>query len=436
MRSSRLNKIMIGFIPVFFLFLTALLSFSAHGAQHNDDYFISLFSSTAFPEAFPPLFLSKSLGVILNHLSQNYPMINWFYLIERFIAWASISYFSVLVLRRIKPICIPLCIIFIVFMLLFIECVWRSNFTFVATISTLSGSTGILLSVQDVIASKKLNWGIYIIGIFLFALGANVRLESWLLVCPFLLLIVSIFLFFNRKYTPLKTYKTKEIALLCFAPFVLCGVTIGLGIFCYQDPSYQYWMEYNSLRSKLFDFPQIDYYSISNQLNAIGVSLNDYSLIRTSNLFDQEFFSLEKLKQVLSIVEQYHSGINLNASPSDGIRNLPQYLLFSVIALYLFTICFTVNWNGCIAVALFISVALFLILFFKCMGRLPERVENSIWAYGMVLSVFTFKVTGLRQRKKRSIRNLLTGATALACIVAISCFGLISANNVFPKLLE
>lgn len=72
---------------------------------------------------------------------------------------------------------------------------------------------------------------------------------------------------------------------------------------CRED--YRYYMDYSYARAYLVDYPLPEYETCEEELSEIGISRTDYELIVSWCFADREVFSLEKMKEVLSVVEKY-----------------------------------------------------------------------------------------------------------------------------------
>lgn len=72
---------------------------------------------------------------------------------------------------------------------------------------------------------------------------------------------------------------------------------------CQED--YRYYMDYSYARAYLVDYPMPDYETCAEELSEIGISRTDYELIVSWCFGDRKVFSLEKMREVLSVVEKH-----------------------------------------------------------------------------------------------------------------------------------
>lgn len=375
----------IAILAILFSFIVvASLTLSTLGTQDPDDYTIGLMLCSFWPNQNLSLFIGAPLSYFILFLNNIFPLLNWYYIIERvfvFISLAFITYASVVFVPRGNPLTSLGALI--VLILLISGTLINSNFTFVAAFLTISGEYGLLLNVL----SKKMGQLSKGIAVALFYLGFLYRPTAWLLTIPFFILALFITCFLLRGTLTFRqsviahlrssqSYPILTACLICVVSFLVSQVAI------HNSPGIAYWDRYNLVHSALFDYPLPAYSEIASQLQGIDVSENDYILMRKGMTFDSSVFTLEKMMQTLAIAQDG------NALPGNAFFNYLSIehffsnpiLVVVISATVLIALIVCPRKITLAILASFIALALACCTYFTWIGRLPLRVENTIWA--------------------------------------------------------
>lgn len=185
-----------------------IYSFSAQygGDGTNDDFAIGIALSGRIPEANMSLFVNAAFCNIVALLNQGIPDINWFWLIERFVAFASLSSLLFVGLEKHNEYPALLVLAACACMLLLAGCTYQGNFSYVASFATVAGGVVLLIGIKTPY-SANYKKPLTAIGVSLMVIGFSIRIESFLLFMPFfslqlsgrfyLILRVTAFLFTN-----------------------------------------------------------------------------------------------------------------------------------------------------------------------------------------------------------------------------------------------
>ena len=138
-------------------------------------------------------------------------------------------------------------------------------------------------------------------GILIYILGSLTRYSCSLLALPY----VGIWMiqYFGRQLRK-RQFLIKEDLIL----IVLFVVAIGVAGGGHAYHTYKYseletisdYMEYNSARASAYDYLVSDYWAYYDFFEKIGVSYNDYDMLRGSMIYD-DFFSIDKYRQIAKI---------------------------------------------------------------------------------------------------------------------------------------
>ena len=72
-----------------------------------------------------------------------------------------------------------------------------------------------------------------------------------------------------------------------------------------QDEEYSYYRAYSEARASIVDSEDYGYEAYEEKLREIGVSENDYKMMRSWNFADNTIFSKEILEQTGDIIREY-----------------------------------------------------------------------------------------------------------------------------------
>lgn len=119
----------------------------------------------------------------------------------------------------------------------------------------------------------------------------------------------------------------------------------AVDIFTYlNDEQSEYFREYNIARSKIVDWPDYGYAAYAERLQKIGVSENDYYILRSWNFADNNVFSLEQMQKIADIITEYNQQQKLdleNVYEQIQTRKILNYpVAIASIVLSVLYICF------------------------------------------------------------------------------------------------
>lgn len=187
-----------------------------------------------------------------------------------------------------------------------------------------------------------------------------------------------------------------SLVALCF------GINITENFIVKQNDGLSYYCEYTAARSAVWDYPIPDYEQCKEEYDKIGIDANDIEMLRQGYLDDKGAFSLEKLKEIKSIQQNYNSqnksyiGIlkNMIVDEIGGMRALVDkgIALFAFGIIFLSFIILMKKRNYFIPLCLGISVfGFYYYLWFS--SKVPYRAVYVLLLAATVYLLYSFSIT-------------------------------------------
>ena len=235
-----------------------------------------------------------------------------------------------------------------------------------------------------------------ILGTIFISCGFMWRIESALLLMPFLLLDLFVCIVFlpedrNNRFRMIK--RTCRI----FLPSVICVSMLCVLDFGYKhSEKYAEAVEYNNALSTMLDFPTEDYENVKKMLP--GVSENDYESLKTGLYADTELLSLSYVLDIADMgaeerhIPEWQEIIKTNKIIADLVLSSPKTMFYYLVLAILFLLILVSEhkWYYKLEAAVAFLGAYMILFYFAFIGRLPLRVFNSVTygIYGIVLLLF------------------------------------------------
>lgn len=291
----------------------------------SDDYYMSEISYGAASGNYDVhlIYSNILLGYLIKGLLLLVPQVPWYVMLQIIavfcafvtITWYLLKYYSnksILVLSFI-------------FLLWFgYECYIRITFTKTSFILI---TCGVFLLFKE-IASNKKQWKLCVIGLLEVFIGLLYRRANLSSVLGMMIGVcfIEIFSWYLKKEN-IKFIAKKGILYLCSLCLML-GVSSALA----QINQYMYsltpgWDDYyylNNLKSMVVDYTSNNYGSNADKYQAIGISNNDLEMIYNNDLYDFDFITEEKIRDIVSIAQtEKQSG---GWKELFNIRNIAEFL--------------------------------------------------------------------------------------------------------------
>lgn len=363
-------------INLFFLFL--ILIFCDLKYEVSDDFVMASIMSGAYGDTQNPhmVFVNIILGYLLLPLYKILPQVSWYFVLQiAMITLSSIAVTFFLLDRLERKIAYMLTTLLLFFfvsdMLILVQ------FTKTAAFAVMAGSILFIDALYN--AKKKIR---IFIGGLLCLFGTMLRFSTIYLAGAFLILILL--------YETICVFRRntgKELAVKITQTFisgaVLIAVACGLQFVnstAYDNEEYAYYDAYNTARSSIVDSPDYGYEAYAEGLQGLGVSENDYFMIRTWSFADNDVFTLDKMEKIGEVVEEYKKSLGIpwedtfESLQKRGITNYPVFLACAVLLI----LQIVMNQKKVWGMAAGAVVSIGLMSYFALLGRCLYRIEFSI----------------------------------------------------------
>ena len=374
----------------------------------DDDYAISYFLSGAIPNMGLSLFVNAVLSRVVFAFNQLVPSVNWFFFFEYFSAFLATWAFSYAVLTYV-PLGTGLAATGFAVCFVLPLCIASSNFTVVAGLCSAVGMMLLIIRLYSDETSK----GIGYVGALLFALGMMWRFTMFLAALPFgLIAVICWVIHITRDGTSRAIVAEKTRPL--FAALILCTIFYTSDCIAWQQPDWKQWLDYNTPRSAVVDFPMPTYAEAKDYLTSINVSENDYTMLTTWAGADTDVFPLEKIKEVAS----------LKRTPAKS----PQQILSAFIAFLMsagnripcyipILICLALLLIHCkrnaLPMAITVVLAMCMCTYFALVNRLLDRVEAPVWCY-VLCSCLAISAKSRNTKQEPSRHRFASGVVGIS----------------------
>ena len=381
-------------------FLTLVLIFCEIKYETSDDNIMSAIIAGAYGGSPNPhmIYINILWGYFLMPFYYLIPNVSWYLIFQLLLCFFSFTAVTYLLLRRLDIVMgLMLSILFITF---FSDDAYIVvQFTKTAILAVMAGS---VLFLWALFCDEAKNWKAVIAGGILVFCGTLIRFNTIYIAGGFLLLIL--FVEFFKLISGAIVEKRRKIIKIILCGAILISAAVGAkwyDTYAYDnDNDYRFFREYGEARANIVDRKDYEYSSCAEAYEQIGLSANDYRLLRTWNFADPEFYNLERLRETGEVISEYQSSLGIDRDQIKqrlSERNYWQYLvLWACVFLLFLSIVFNKKYWWIMFVIATIGCAY--IVYFAIIGRLVYRME-----YAVFLSMF---LTAIYYWDRRPLRNL------------------------------
>lgn len=294
------------------------------------------------------------------------------------------------------------------------------QFTTTAACTTATGCLVIFNALTH--KKKKKN---YTLGIFLIILGACLRIDCIYFSLYFMGLVWLIYIV--RSIRKCNSHKTiKKVVINYFIPFFLALVVIVILELSQQilmdkaSPGFKSW---NETRSYVDDYEIPDYLQNYEKYNEIGMSYNDYQILKSWNNIDPDFFTEELYQQIKNIKDEQNSQQFENIGFYKGLINninvISGNILFWIFLLTIIVIGLFFSIGLAVDIGILFTGMIILSTYFSFRGRLIWRTEWPIWIVLSIAIIALFVVRRFLINLKSPIKRKDVCITILLAIVLL-----------------
>ncbi len=408
-------------IGINLFFLIMILVFCEVKYEVSDDFVMASILSGAYGGELNPhmIFINVLWGYFLMPLYRIFPGISWYLIGQLFLCFLSFTAVTYMLLERLE-IWMAL-VLSVVFITSFSNDAYiLVQFTKTASLAVMSGSLLFLWGVFHL--RDKQRRKIVISGGFLVLAGSLIRYNSIYIAGGFILGIVIIefvrMFLKQRKEIFGKGIKIAAIGMiLIFA--VQSGRWIDKAIYN-SDKEYNYFKEYNAARANIVDWPDYGYWMGELEYKEMGLSEQDYFMMRTWNFADNKVFNLGVLESAGEKLKEIHSEVSISITSKVEEIKSRGYLLYPVVWACIILLVLSIVLNKTIwwtSLAACCVGGMYLVYFFVS-GRVVYRVEYAVFSCVFLAIIYFFEKEGCKDLcYKQEVRQ--------ACaILVVLCMGL------------
>ena len=371
--SIKNRKLLCAFIINIFFFVLVLL-FCDIKYETSDDFVIASILSGAYGNEVNQrmIYINPLIGYILTPLYNIWPQISWLFIYQLssiFISSTTVCY----VFFKRTSIAIAAMLSLMLILFFSNDAYILMQYTKTAMLSTISG--GILF----IWALKNQNLISITAGMLMCINGILIRYSVIFIAAGFLIFI------FVKELIHLFKYKKQLLKVGIFA-FILSILAINVKVFDYYlyqtEDQYKFYYDFNKARTQIVDYTDYGYETYAKELEEIGVSENDYYMLKTWNFADSDYFTLKKMQQVAEIIQSHYKShkITFEKTLEDfQTREIWGYpiCIICVILLFLEVVLNKKEWKTMIY-SFFIGIA-YLIYFLAIRERCIYRIEYCVF---------------------------------------------------------
>lgn len=373
------------------VFLALVLVFCEIKYETSDDYIMAAIMSGAYSGTPNPhmIFINILWGYLLLPFYYLVPQISWYLIAQLALCYCAFTAVTYLMLKRLDTIMgIMLSVLFITF---FSDDAYiMVQFTKTAILAVMAGS---ILFLWALFHDERCRKREIAAGAVLVVAGSLIRYSVIYIAGGFLLFIL--FIEFIQFFCYKCEGKWRKFVQIAVCGVILIGVVVSakqLDRYIYNSsPEYKFFREYGSARGGIVDKKDYGYEACEEEYKKLGLSENDYVLLRTWNFADPGFYTLELLQKVEKIVNDYQNEMVIDRDYIKyelSTRNYWEYpALWACVILVLLSIVFNKKywWASLISA----GGAYLYLCYFVATGRIVYRIEYAVFL-GMFLAIFYF----------------------------------------------
>lgn len=375
------------------LFLASVLALCDVKYEVSDDFIMSVIMSGAYGGSLNPhlIFINILWGYLLLPFYSVLPQISWYLVFQLALCFLSFTLVSYMVLKKLNR-SMAIMIIILLLTVFGSDAYLLVQFTKTAMIAVMSGS---IVFIWALFEEKSLR--IEISAAILCVFGTWLRFNIIYLAGGFLLFILIVeIVHMWRAYANHRSF-FKQIGKIAGAGILLILVAVGCVAFDQysynKDPEYQYFREYSEARAAIVDASDYGYEAYAEELQQLGISENDYRMMRNWNFADNEAFSLDIMQKTADIIENYRKNVEISKETIlENIQNrgLQGYPIFiACVVLTVLGIVFQKKW--CWTGMITWGVGFLYIVYFFLIERTVYRTEYAVFLGGFLCILYFWK---------------------------------------------
>lgn len=396
------------------VYLASILLFCDIKYEVSDDFVMSTIISGAYGNGYNPhlMFINVIWGYLLLPFYYLLPGISWYLIAQLLVIFLSFTVISYMLLERLER---PVAFLFIIVLLtVFADDAYiLVQFTKTAMIAVMGGGIVFLW----VLFHEKFRPLLIGAGLLCLA-GTLIRFMTIYMAGGFFLIVLVV-----EFWRLIKEKKWRRFIWTVISGTILISLAVGMkaaDTYIYEhDEEYAFYREYDDARASVTDASDYGYWAYEEELNKIGISENDYYMMRSWNFADNEIFSAEILRKTGEILDIYKHDLGISKESlleNFQIRGIIGYPVFLVCLGTIFAsiLLGRKEWLlnlGCL------TVGGTYILYFFIKERTVYRIEYGIFL-GIFLSVLYFWKRNSKDKKTYFVEmNKICAILIIVCLI-------------------
>lgn len=357
------------------------------------------------------------LGLILSMLYRIKQSIPWYTLFQYGVLFVSFAAITHVLWEKSKGICFALFssagIVYFSW-----EGYIQLQYTKTAGIASVAGVVLIFYALREERTGK---WPV-ILGFALSAMGFMYRRWQFVAELPLMAGIgVSELLRMRHLEKPLCRERVLAYVKTFGALMLMVGVLYGADYCAYQSEEWQEYLEYNRVRTILFDYGFPQYENYEEQYQELDLDRNAYELMRSWNHMDPEKFGIPVMEKLIALKERPRIDAAFFAGfAEDVLKKFPGVAacVCAILMLVYWLLFGKHNLADLLSVLYELAVVMMLYIYLYYQGRyLVNRVDVGIWLAVLVTAGWNF-VPKTGRAGKISMTGLPIGALSFS-----RCYG-------------
>lgn len=399
-------------IIISFIYMVVSILLGTVSYPGEDDTFLNLIAAGAFghKESTHLIFSSTVWGWILNILYSIFPRINcyfWSLVLLNLLSLTGVIY----VITSRMNIRLTMGITTMTNVLCAYDFYNAIQFTKSAALYTVAGGCLIWYSNRH-----RSRW--WIGGIALFFLGAMIRIQSMVMVVPFLLTLLIC-----GWHKSENSWKWWGRCIGSIMALILISVIIDR--ISYSDDAWKEYNEFTNTRGIIHDHSGISYDDHVEEYLKAGISKEDASLFMMWLYGDMDYYTTDFVERIIDIEDaRERIALRLTFDAVEGtFRNIitairAQWIpkLFVALLLLVLLMCGQ-RERACVITSAFILMGFY--WYFTCIGRVLWRVEVGCWMAG-ITCVLTLVLSDIKTSVlfgRRETNKMVIIGTLIICVV-------------------
>lgn len=401
------------------LFLSSILLFCDIKYEVSDDFVMAAIMSGAYGDAPNPhmIFVNILWGYLMLPFYYLFPNVSWYLIFQLGLIFVSLILVSYMVLKKMNR---PMAFLLIVILLTFFadDAYILVQFTKTAMLAVMGGGIVFAWSLFE-----DRNWKLKILSAIVCLSGTLIRFNVIYIAGGFLLLILIVEL--GKMFWKQRKEKSFQKRIIKITISGICVIALAFGLdgldahIYNKNEEYRYFRQYGEARGKIVDASDYGYEAYRTELKKIGVSENDYKLMRTWNFADNEVFTLEVMQKTAEIIADYKKSVEISKEmilenmQTRGITGYPIFL--ATVFLIVLTCIFQKKYS--LAGFCSAGIGFLYILYFFFRERIVYRTEYAVFV-GIFLSILYFwKEKGKGKKADYVEKRQICAILNIVCLV-------------------